>query len=84
MGNYSEAHGVLEYCGIGNIHVVRDSLKRLANACAQGRKTKWSDVTDSHWLDHISSILAGTKRIVHCVDKVCCSFSLALTHSISS
>lgn len=77
MGNYSGANVTLEYCGIANIHVIRESFKRLGKVCRDSRKSKWSDITNTHWLDHISSILTAACRIVTYVDTDGCS---VLTH----
>lgn len=80
LGNYTESHATLEYCGIANIHVVRESFKKLGNVCRSwDRKSKWSDVVGTHWLDHISSILSAACRMVTYVDTDGCSLLVHCT-----
>ena len=68
IGNYPNV--TLEFMGIGNIHVMRDSLHKLAAAVnspkARARPSEWlSRVADSGWLDHVAKVLAGANRIAH-------------------
>eukprot|EP00903_Cladosiphon_okamuranus_P015695 g14490.t1 len=71
----------LEFSGIGNIHVMRESLAKLENLCLGGtaKDQDWmSAVEDTRWLSHVRSVLsaawtvafkAHTQRtpvLVHC------------------
>ena len=68
IDNYQ--NGVLEYLGIENIHVMRDSLKKLKGIC-------WNFENDPHfyanlestgWLNHISLLIGSSKRIAQLID----------------
>ncbi|KAF5307354.1 hypothetical protein FQR65_LT07071 [Abscondita terminalis] len=59
----------LIFLDIHNIHVMRESLRKLKELCFPNiEETKWlSGVESTYWLKHIKCILAGAVRIV---DKV--------------
>lgn len=59
----------LVFLDIHNIHVMRESLRKLKELCYPNiDETKWlSGVESTYWLKHIKCILAGAVRIV---DKV--------------
>lgn len=59
----------LLFLDIHNIHVMRESLRKLKDICFPTRDdAHWlSSVESTHWLAHIKQILAGATRIV---DKV--------------
>ncbi|ERL84804.1 hypothetical protein D910_02229 [Dendroctonus ponderosae] len=62
-------HAELVFLDIHNIHVMRESLRKLKELCYPNiEETKWlSGVESTYWLKHIKCILAGAVRIV---DKV--------------
>lgn len=63
----------LIFLDIHNIHVMRESLRKLKELCFPNNndETRWlSGVESTYWLKHIKCILAGAVRIV---DKVCYS-----------
>ncbi|GJQ85841.1 hypothetical protein Trydic_g15304 [Trypoxylus dichotomus] len=59
----------LVFLDIHNIHVMRESLRKLKELCFPNiEETKWlSGLESTYWLKHIKCILAGAVRIV---DKV--------------
>lgn len=59
----------LVFLDIHNIHVMRESLRKLKELCFPNiDETKWlSGIEQTYWLKHIKCILAGAVRIV---DKV--------------
>ncbi|KAI6179486.1 Phosphatidylinositol-3,5-bisphosphate 3-phosphatase [Aphelenchoides besseyi] len=65
-GGYEEKYKNCEFyfIGIDNIHVIRDSLKRVKNACyPRIDMGNWSKIIDStNWLNHIQTIMSGAKR----------------------
>jgi len=76
-----ESCTTLEFAGIANIHVMRDSLSSLRRACcSSGASTTWlSQLQESQWLQHISLVLRASLRaalhldsgdpvLVHCSD----------------
>ncbi|KAJ8920453.1 hypothetical protein NQ315_005321 [Exocentrus adspersus] len=62
-------HAELVFLDIHNIHVMRESLRKLKELCYPNiDETKWlSGLESTYWLKHIKCILAGAVRIV---DKV--------------
>ena len=67
VGNYGDVS--LEFMGIDNIHVMRDSMSKLVSALASSktatRPSEWyARIADSGWLDHVSRVLAAASRIV--------------------
>lgn len=61
-------HVELIFLDIHNIHVMRESLRKLKEICFPANDQKWlSAVENSLWLKHIKYVLAGAVRIV---DKV--------------
>lgn len=60
----------LVFLDIHNIHVMRESLRKLKELCFPNiDETRWlSGIEQTYWLKHIKCILAGAVRIV---DKVC-------------
>lgn len=73
---------VMEYLGIDNIHVMRDSLNKLKSLCLTPleEESRWFSILEStRWLEFISLLissslriskllLAGTSVVVHCSD----------------
>lgn len=59
----------LVFLDIHNIHVMRESLRKLKELCFPNiEETRWlSGIESTYWLKHIKCILAGAVRIV---DKV--------------
>ncbi|KAI8910193.1 protein-tyrosine phosphatase-like protein [Gorgonomyces haynaldii] len=58
----------LVYLGIDNIHVVRDSMSKLYDACTQSDQVARERLERSGWLKHIRNILDGTLLIVQSID----------------
>eukprot|EP00040_Diaphanoeca_grandis_P035787 m.225832 g.225832 ORF g.225832 m.225832 type:complete len:854 (-) comp33470_c6_seq1:116-2677(-) len=71
----------LTYMNIGNIHVMRDSLKKLKDLCEAPETVKYwhTQVEASGWLRHVQAVLVaavrtvnyvqnGTSVLVHCSD----------------
>ena len=53
----------LQFCGIGNIHAVRDAYQKISSTCLSTSTSdiSWnSQVEDSKWLSHIRNILAAS------------------------
>lgn len=71
MTNYPNCK--LTFQDIGNIHVMRESLQRLSEACAAEdylEGFKWlSLVESSGWLQHIARILQASHKIIELLDK---------------
>eukprot|EP00117_Sycon_ciliatum_P027253 scpid50643/ scgid22187/ Myotubularin-related protein 2 len=66
-----EAYGMdLVFLDIGNIHVMRDSLKKLRDMCHPTiEDTHWlSNLEGTHWLEHVRLVLVGANRIVEYMD----------------
>eukprot|EP00056_Hartaetosiga_gracilis_P011093 m.166206 g.166206 ORF g.166206 m.166206 type:complete len:580 (-) comp13444_c1_seq8:1724-3463(-) len=59
-------HCRLEFHGIQNIHVMRDSLNNMLNVCSSDvSTTKFiKGLIDSAWLKHIQTVLITTRNIV--------------------
>ncbi|CAF0884676.1 unnamed protein product, partial [Didymodactylos carnosus] len=60
----------LEFHNIQNIHVMRESLRKLQaslRTAAHDDKTWFSDLENSNWLFHIKAILTGAIRLVSLV-----------------
>lgn len=65
MDNYRLAKKA--YLGIDNIHVMRNSLKMIAEAIAEAEQTGVMDrnkLRRSNWLKHISTVLEGSLGII--------------------
>lgn len=63
MDTYSFAE--LQYVDIDNIHVMRESLRKLKEACSsENPQTFMSDVENSKWLEHIKRILRAANTVV--------------------
>ncbi|KAK2188568.1 hypothetical protein NP493_128g03026 [Ridgeia piscesae] len=69
----------LVFLDIHNIHVMRESLRKLKDVCFPTiDDAHWlSNIEATHWLDHIKQILAGAVRIA---DKVETSKTSVLVH----
>lgn len=84
-GYESEEHyqnAELNFLDIHNIHVMRESLRKLKEICFPAIEDQhwYSNLESTHWLEHIRAILAGALRIsdkiengktsvvVHCSD----------------
>ena len=53
----------LQFCGIGNIHAVRDAHNKITTLCNSqtNNDTSWSsNVEDTKWLSHLRTILAAS------------------------
>ncbi|XP_062520842.1 myotubularin-related protein 2-like isoform X2 [Corticium candelabrum] len=61
----------LVFMDIANIHVVRESKKKLQDICFPSvDDTHWlSNLESTRWLEHIKSILAGAVRIVDLLER---------------
>lgn len=61
----------LIFLDIGNIHVMRDSLRKLREICyPMIDDAHWlSNLESTHWLEHIKLVLAGAVRMVDLVDR---------------
>ena len=59
----------VHFLDIPSIHVVRESFRKLSDLCVSGPDDSnwWSNLENSHWLEHIRTILAGSLKIA---DKV--------------
>lgn len=64
----------LEFMGIPNIHIVRDSYAKLRDLCEQHTQdietklTTWySQLEATHWIEYISGIIFSVKKIVDCM-----------------
>lgn len=65
-----EAYRCTELCflDIHNIHVMRESLRKLKEACflPPGDESRWlSSLEATHWLQHVRAVLAGALRVAH-------------------
>lgn len=72
----------VNFLDIPNIHVIRESFRKLKDLCISGPEDVhwWSNLENTHWLEHIRTILAGALKIadkienaeasciVHCSD----------------
>lgn len=65
----------LIFLDIHNIHVMRESLRKLKELCFPNiEESRWlSGLESTYWLKHIKCILAGAVRIV---DKVSIYFKM--------
>jgi alpha-tubulin suppressor-like RCC1 family protein len=69
----------IQFLGIENIHLMRESLHKLTNICRQkkvregGEKktsSNWlSELESTHWIDHIVTILASARMLTELVLK---------------
>ncbi|PAV91894.1 hypothetical protein WR25_21867 [Diploscapter pachys] len=71
--NYDQC--ALQFLNIHNIHVVRESLRKLREAIYPrvDEKNYWRMVDESKWLNHIQSIMEGASQIAHDVEQKKCS-----------
>lgn len=62
----------LIFLDIHNIHVMRESLRKLKEICFPGTEdTKWLSLVDgTFWLKHIKCVLAGAIRIVDRIENM--------------
>jgi len=70
----------LIFCDIHNIHVMRESLRKLKDICYHSPldEAHWlSNIESTHWLEHIKQILAGAVRIA---DKIESNKTSVLVH----
>ncbi|XP_003747234.1 myotubularin-related protein 2 [Galendromus occidentalis] len=60
----------ITFLDIHNIHVMRESLRKLSEACFPNiEDNHWlSNVESTHWLDHIGCVLAGAVKIAYKVE----------------
>ncbi|KAL6063106.1 Myotubularin-related protein 2, variant 3 [Balamuthia mandrillaris] len=57
----------VEFLGIDNIHVMRESERKLRELCVNSSSEDrgwFSDLENTRWLDHINLLLVCTKKIV--------------------
>ncbi|GAM20304.1 hypothetical protein SAMD00019534_034790 [Acytostelium subglobosum LB1] len=63
---------VLEFAGIGNIHAMRDSFKKLRDSIlgdsVSDNMRYLSNLENSHWLEHLSLLIETSVRIAEKVD----------------
>lgn len=59
------------FLDIGNIHVMRESLKKLQDICYPDvDDQRWfSNLEQTHWLDHIKAVLAGAVKVAEVIEK---------------
>ncbi|KAL6048280.1 protein-tyrosine phosphatase [Balamuthia mandrillaris] len=58
------------FLGIGNIHVMRDSLKKLREACQDPDDARWhSNLEASGWMENLKLILSSANLMVEIVEK---------------
>ena len=59
------------FADIGNIHVMRESLKKVRELCyTSADDSVWlSSLEGTHWLEHVKLVLAGAVRIVDLIDR---------------
>lgn len=56
----------LEFAGVANIHVMRDSYVALRTICSTPNNSNFLQAMhDSKWLHHISSIIRASSRIAN-------------------
>lgn len=65
-----EAYRCTELCflDIHNIHVMRESLRKLKETCfpSAADESRWlSALEATHWLQHVRTVLAGALRVAH-------------------
>ncbi|KAL3242906.1 hypothetical protein MRX96_020919 [Rhipicephalus microplus] len=65
-----EAYRCTELCflDIHNIHVMRESLRKLKETCfpSAADESRWlSALEATHWLQHVRAVLAGALRVAH-------------------
>lgn len=60
----------LVFLDIHNIHVMRESLRKLTEVCFPSiDESHWlTNIESTHYLEHIRFILAGALRIAHKVE----------------
>jgi len=80
--NYKDASAEFVFLDIHNIHVMRESLRKVKEMCFPViDDNKWlSNLESTHWLDHVKQVLSGavniadkvsnhrTSVVVHCSD----------------
>ncbi|KAF2073570.1 hypothetical protein CYY_005119 [Polysphondylium violaceum] len=60
----------LQFLGIGNIHVMRDSFKKLYSLSQNLEASNWlSILDDTAWLEHIYQLINSAHMVVELVDK---------------
>lgn len=61
----------LIFADIGNIHVMRDSLRKVRDICFTAvEDSSWlSNLESTHWLEHVKQVLAGAVRVVELIDR---------------
>eukprot|EP00117_Sycon_ciliatum_P039260 scpid43474/ scgid29046/ Myotubularin-related protein 2 len=64
-------HMELLFLDIGNIHVMRESLRKLREMCFPTiDDAHWmSNLENTHWLDHVKLVLAAANRVVDLMDR---------------
>eukprot|EP01132_Coremiostelium_polycephalum_P005622 gene5622-6997_t len=68
----------LQFLGIGNIHVMRESYKKLYALIQNPESPNWfSQIDGTQWLEHIYQLINSANMVVELVDKKGCS---VLTH----
>ncbi|XP_074604434.1 phosphatidylinositol-3-phosphate phosphatase [Brevipalpus obovatus] len=66
--NYVNAEII--FLDIHNIHVMRESLKKLKDFCYPiTDDQKWlSNIESTHWLEHVRGVLAGARKIANIIE----------------
>ncbi|GAM26603.1 hypothetical protein SAMD00019534_097780 [Acytostelium subglobosum LB1] len=60
----------LQFLGIGNIHVMRDSYKKMYALIQANDSSNWLSLLDgTQWLEHIFQLINSANRVVELVDK---------------
>ncbi|UYV64126.1 MTMR2 [Cordylochernes scorpioides] len=76
----SYAHAELMFLEIHNIHVMRESLRKLREICYPGLEDSarwWAGLENSHWLEHVRCVLGGAVRVA---EKVECQRTSVVVH----
>jgi hypothetical protein len=80
ISSYKNKHIALKFLGIGNIHVMRNSQKKIQTALSNG---SWEEsLKQAKWLHHVRLVLSASCRVaanvatgqsvlVHCSDGTC-------------
>lgn len=69
--DYNYANTEFSFLDIGNIHTMRESLRKLQDICYPDvDDQRWySNLESTHWLDHIKLVLGGAVQIAELVER---------------
>lgn len=57
----------IHFMDVGNIHVMRESIRSLAEACASPSENFQEEVAATKWLLHLRLVIRGASFIAHCL-----------------